>query len=128
MTSAILKWLIIAAATINYGFMTFDGIRALTVGDYIRPKTGEYAGQLGPWSGLVEKVGIDPESTGMKMIFVVYGLMGLAFAIAFAMNASWSWTAMLVVSIGSLWYLMPGTVLSVVQIGLLVGVWFVSNN
>jgi len=46
--------------------MAFDGTRALIVGDYIRPQTGEYAGQLGPWAKLVRKIGIAPESTFMK--------------------------------------------------------------
>jgi hypothetical protein len=33
------------------------------------------AGQLGPWAGLVGRVGIAPESTGMKCAFVVFGAL-----------------------------------------------------
>ncbi len=42
------------------GFMFFDGIRALTVGNYLTPSRGVYADQLGPWSRLIEAVGIEP--------------------------------------------------------------------
>ena len=69
-----IKWIIIIMATLNFGYMVFDGGRALATGDYIRPKSGTHAGQLGPWAPAVEKVGINPESTTMKVIFVVWGL------------------------------------------------------
>ena len=69
MTSIIIKWVIVVFALINAGYMTFDGARALIVGDYLRPASGEYAGQLGPWSKLVSMIGIDPESTLMKSVF-----------------------------------------------------------
>ena len=119
MAPTIIKWVIILAATFNFGFMVFDGMRALIVGDYLRPKTGEHAGQLGPWSKAVSAIGIDPESTLMKTIFVVWGIAGLALAFCFAINLEWAWTGLLAISIGSLWYLVPGTALSVLQIILL---------
>jgi hypothetical protein len=43
----------------------YDGSRALIVGDYVTPKSGAYAGQLGPWAKLVAAVGIEPRSTVM---------------------------------------------------------------
>ena len=64
-----LKWIIVLLAVTEAGWMTFDGLRALVVGDYVTPKTGEWAGQLGPWSRLVSAVGIEPRSTLMKCIF-----------------------------------------------------------
>ena len=54
-------------------YMAFDGVRALVVGSYITPRSGEHAGQLGPWARVVRAVGIPPESTGMKAAFVVLG-------------------------------------------------------
>ena len=110
---AVIKWIIIISAILNYGFMAFDGGRSLVTGDYIRPKSGKYAGQLGPWSKVVEKVGIDPESNFMKGIFVFIGLCGLIFSIAFAFELEWAWKGMVIISIGSLWYLVPGSALSV---------------
>lgn len=44
-----LKWILIGFAVMNYGFMIYDGTRALVTGDYTRPKSGQYAGQLGTW-------------------------------------------------------------------------------
>ncbi len=119
MTVTILKWLIIVSATVNFGFMAFDGTRALTAGDYIRPKSGQYAGQLGPWSKVVSSVGIDPESNLMKVLFLVWGLVGLTITICFAFNLDWAWTGLLIFSISALWYLVPGTGLNILQIILL---------
>lgn len=115
-----IKWIIIIMATLNFGYMFFDGSRALATGDYIRPKSGQHAGQLGPWSKAVEKVGINPESTTMKLIFVVWGLAGLYITLAFLQDKPWAWKAMLIANIASLWYAVVGTFGSVVQIALLV--------
>lgn len=115
-------------ATLNFGYMIFDGSRALTKGDYIRPQSGEYAGQLGPWSKLVQKVGIDPESNAMKTIFIVWGITGMFITISFAMGQPWGWKAMLIVNICSLWYLMMGTMSGIIQILLLLLLKFLKNN
>ena len=72
-----LRWLVIALALAEAGWMAFDGIRALVVGDYVTPRSGSYAGQLGPWARLVSAVGIGPRSTLMKAVFAVYGLAWL---------------------------------------------------
>jgi hypothetical protein len=60
------------------GWMTFDGIHALVVGDFVTPKSGEYAGQLGPWAAIPRAVGIDPRADGVKVSFVAFGLVYLA--------------------------------------------------
>lgn len=119
MTVTILKWLVIILASLNFGYMVFDGGRALTKGDYIRPTSGEYAGQLGPWNKLVESIGIDPESTLMKVIFVVWGLLGLVVTVGYALNLGWGWKGMIILNICSLWYLWMGTGSSIIQIILL---------
>ena len=119
MTATILKWVVIIAAILNFGFMTFDGTRGLTTGDYVRPKSGEYAGQLGPWSKVVILVGIDPESTFMKSIFILWGLTGLVITFLLAIDINWAWKGLLIFNICSLWYLLPGTGLSLLQIILL---------
>lgn len=59
-------WLIVALALLEASWMAFDGTRALIVGDYVTPKTGAYAGQLGPWANVVQRLGIHPRSTSMK--------------------------------------------------------------
>ncbi len=103
----------VAFVVMDAGYMVVDGARALVAGDYFTPSSGEHAGELGPWARLVSGLGIDPRSTGMKAFFVVYGLIWLAVAVAFALgSASWAWWAMLALATGSLWYLTVGTVLS----------------
>jgi hypothetical protein len=116
MLVSFVKSLIILFAGLNYGFMSFDGIRALTLGDYIRPKTGEYAGRLGPWSEVVQAVGVNPESILMKVIFCCYGIIGIVSVIAFMIDKNWAKKVLLIMSFASLWYLVPGTILSVLQI------------
>ena len=99
--------------------MAFDGGRALIVGDYVTPRTGQYAGQLGPWSRLVQAVGLQSRGTLMKSIFLVYGVGWLLVGAAYLAGLSWSWWGMLLLAIGALWYLPFGTLLSVIQIVLL---------
>ena len=99
--------------------MTFDGARALIVGDYVTPTSGQYAGQLGPWSKLVSAAGIEPRSTLMKCVFVTYGIGWLVIIGCYAMKLPWAWRAMLVAAIGALWYLPVGTTMSVIVIILL---------
>src|SRR5688572_12949035 len=84
------RWLVVALAGIESGWMVFDGARALVVGDYVTPQTGEYAGQLGPWAALISAIGIDPRSTAMKLAFVGYGGAWLLVAGAFARRAPWA--------------------------------------
>jgi hypothetical protein len=100
-------------------FMTFDGLRALILGDYLTPTTGRFAGQLGPWSDVVVTVGIAPRSPTMKIAFVLFGLAWLWGIGGFLRGTRWSTRALVVVAIGTLWYLPVGTLMSVlVLIGL----------
>ncbi len=120
MTSIIIKWVIVVFALINAGFMTFDGARALIIGDYLRPSSGEHAGQLGPWAKLVKLIGIDPESTLMKSVFLILGIVSLFITICFILDYSWAWKAMLIINICTLWNLIIGTASNIIQIILLI--------
>src|SRR5262245_9083317 len=100
-------------------FMTFDGLRALIIGDYVTPTSGRFAGQLGPWSRVVSAVGIAPRSSFMKAAFVAFGLAWLASTVAFAFRASGSAVALALVAVATLWYLPVGTLMSaLVLVGL----------
>lgn len=114
-----LKWIVVVLALFEAGWMTFDGMRALTVGDYVTPSSGPHAGELGPWSKVVSAIGVEPRSTAMKATFVVYGVVWLAIIVCFALGLSWAWKAMLIAAIGSLWYLPIGTAVSVLILVLL---------
>lgn len=115
-----LSWVIVFLAVAEAGWMAFDGTRALITGDYVTPSSGEYAGQLGPWARVVSAVGLAPRSTLMKMIFVIYGVAWLGITAVFAFgNAPWTWAAMFVAALLSLWYVPIGTALGVLQLILL---------
>ncbi len=112
-------WIVVGLALFVAGWFAFEGGRALAVGDYITPKSGKYAGQLGPWSKVVSAVGIEPRSTLMKSIFLVYGVIWIGITVCFILNLHWASWAMLIAAAGSLWYLPFGTLLGIVQIILL---------
>jgi hypothetical protein len=112
-------WLILLLAFVEGGWLAFDGSRALVVGDYVTPQSGKFAGQLGPWSKLVSAVGIEPRSTTMKLIHLVIGVVWLFLMVCFALRLPWAWWGMLACATAGLWYLPFGTVLSVIQIVLL---------
>jgi len=99
--------------------MTYDGNRALFAGDYVTVSEGQHAGELGAWSRLVTRVGIEPRSILMKTIFAVYGIIWLFIIVLFALRRSLTWDLMLLAAILSLWYLPVGTAFSALQIVLL---------
>jgi hypothetical protein len=89
------------------------------VGDYVTPQTGEYAGQLGPWSNLVAAVGIDPRSILMKLIFVTQGLGSLVLITGNVLRKPWAGNALLVTALLGLWYLPIGTLINLLAFSLL---------
>ena len=112
-------WTMIGLVILNAGWMLFDGSRALIVGDYVTPKTGRHAGQLGPWSKVVEGLGIQPRATVMKWIFVVYGSGYLLTMLAFVFKVPWAWWGVLIAALLGLWYLPFGTLINVLVIVLI---------
>ncbi|MGC4075221.1 MAG: hypothetical protein QM760_22510 [Nibricoccus sp.] len=101
------------------GWLVFDGSRALTVGDYLTAKTGPRAGQLGPWSLLLAKAGINPRSTSVKIFHVVLGILWLIGLGAFLLRPAFGWWTLAIGSACTLWYLPLGTFLSLVELVLL---------
>jgi hypothetical protein len=114
-----LVWVIVVLGLMQGGWLAFDGSRALIVGDYVTPGSGQYAGQLGPWSKLVSAIGIEPRSTMMKSIHVGLGALWLVTTVCFALRMPWAWSGMLACAVLSLWYLPFGTLFGVIQIILL---------
>lgn len=99
--------------------MVYDGTRALVVGHYLAPSSGAYAGRLGPWADVVTAIGIDPGGLLMKTVFVGYGALWLGVIVAFVLGRQWAWIAMMIAAVGSLWYLVIGTVTSILVVALL---------
>lgn len=114
-----LGWVVALLALVEGGWLAFDGGHALATGDYVTPSSGPHAGQLGPWSKLVSAVGIEPRSTLMKTIHVGLGAIWVVVLVCFVMRLPWAWAGMLACAVAGLWYLPFGTLLSVIQIVLL---------
>ena len=112
-------WVVVTLAILNAGWMAFDGTRALTVGDYVTPQSGEYAGQLGPWAELVKGIGIEPRSTFMKLVFVGYGVVMLVVTVCFVLKRHWARWGMIITAILGLWYLPVGTIINSIVLVLL---------
>jgi hypothetical protein len=110
---------ILALTVIDAGWMVFDGTRALVVGEFVAPRSGPYAGQLGPWHHLATAVGIPPRSTTMKCIFLGYGVAWLVVLGFWISGAHWGRVAMIVAAALSLWNLFIGTVVGTVILLLL---------
>lgn len=116
---SVLRGFVLASALLVAGWMAFDGGYALATGDYVTPRSGPHAGQLGGWSRVVEAAGIPARSTAMKAAFLVYGSVWLAVILVWLVELRWSWWAMLLLAAGSLWYLPFGTLLGAAQVVLL---------
>ncbi len=114
-----LAWIVVVLAFVEGGWLAFDGGHALVTGEYVTPKSGQYAGQLGPWSKLVSAVGIEPRSTLMKLIHVTLGITWVVIIVFFISGLPWAWWAMILCAVAALWYLPFGTLLSLMQIALL---------
>ncbi len=93
-------------------YMIFDGGRALVVGDYLTPSTGQYAGQLGPWASVVSMVGIEPRSMFMKLTFITYGISTIVMGIFFIRRLRWARTGLLAIALLGLWYIPFGTIIN----------------
>lgn len=108
------RWPVAVLAAVVAGWMVFDGARALVAGDYVT-----WGGELGPWARFVDAIGVPPRSTTMKILFVGYGLGWLAALGGYLRRAPWGRPAMVAAAACSLWYLVIGTLSSVIQLALL---------
>ena len=114
-----LKWILLALALFQGGWLVFDGGRALIVGDYVTPRSGPHAGQLGPWSRIVSALGFEPRSTVIKCLHLFLGIAWLVALIVFVRRPASGWWAVPGCAAASLWYVPVGTLVSVVVMALL---------
>ena len=114
-----LTWVVVVLGLMQGGWLVFDGSRALIVGDYVTPSSGQYAGQLGPWATVVSAAGIEPRSTLMKSVHLGLGALWIVMTGGFMLRMPWAWPGMLVCAVLTLWYLPFGTLFSVIEIVLL---------
>ena len=112
-------YLIALLVLINAGYMAFDGIHAFATGDYVTPKSGPRAGQLGPWSKVIQAIGLDPRSNLVMSLLVFQGVVTLALLVCYLFRLPWAPNALKVAAIAGLWYLPVGTVINVLVLVLL---------
>lgn len=114
------SWIILLLAVFQGGWLIYDGARALVVGDYQTPKSGRSAGQLGPWARVVAAAGLDPRSPAIKFVHVGLGLAWLVSAACWVLGGPIARWMLLSCSVATLWYMPLGTLLSLVQVALLI--------
>jgi hypothetical protein len=83
-------------------WMALDGLHERLWGDYVRLN-----GQLGPWAGLAQAVGVEPQRLGMTFVALGLALIGASFGVTF--RRRWGYNAALATAAISLLYLGLGT-------------------
>ncbi len=101
-----MKIIISILALLNGGYMLLDGLFVMIKGKYIGPE------KPGPWANFFYKLNIDVFKLGP--LFIVYGLLWLAWLYGFWTNQSWTYMFGLIISILTLWYLPIGTISSII--------------
>lgn len=105
-------WIAAALGVLGAGGMLFEGIRAFLQDEATR-ESAQQLQQLGAWARVFVESGLRPRSLTTNTFFVVYGSTWLAITGAFVMGFGWARWGMLAAALGSLWYLGPGTLISI---------------
>lgn len=113
------RWILAILIVINAGWMVYDGSRALLLGDYTTAQSAELGGQLGPWADVVTIFGVDPRSTGMKLTFLLYGVVTLGMLVFYLQKRDWAWTGLLMMLLLGIWYAPIGTLINLLTSGML---------
>lgn len=90
--------------------MMMDGIHAFATGDYFTPRSGAYAGRLGPWSNIIQAIGLDPRSPLVKGLFVAQGIVTITLLACYWLKLKWSKMALKIAAFAELWYFPTGTI------------------
>ena len=101
-----------ALALIDGGHMVVDSIHRFVLGDFFR-----IGGQLGPWTAILTPLGVDPLAMGP--VFLVIGVAQTGAATALLLSHRLAYPLVLAMAVGTLWYLVFGTLSSGIQILLL---------
>ena len=103
-------WLVFGLSLFLGGWMVLDGSRKLLTGLY----TGEDTVGLGPWANVVASVGIRPSD--MAVPFVLLGVLWIVNAVVLLLGGSGRYERTILASVLTLWYLVPGTLVSMVTL------------
>jgi hypothetical protein len=92
------------------GWLTFDGTRKLVTGYY----TGEQTMGLGPWATLVSAIGIRPSDMAFPFLFL--GVLWTVNGIIVLLGSGTRYERTIAISIVTLFYALPGTIVGLVTI------------
>ncbi len=91
-------------------WLVFDGTRKLVTGYY----TGEQTIGLGPWATLVSVIGIRPSD--MTFPFLFLGVLWIVNGVIVLLGSSTGYERAIAISIATLFYALPGTLVGIVTI------------
>jgi hypothetical protein len=92
------------------GWLVFDGARKLLTGYY----TGEQMIGLGPWATIVSTIGVRPADMAFPFLFL--GIIWIVNGVIVLLGASTRYERTIAISIVTLFYALPGTLVGTVTI------------
>jgi len=93
-------------------WLILDGTRKLVTGYY----TGEQTIGLGPWAGLVSAIGIRPSDMAFPFLFL--GMLWIVNGVIVVFGSSARYERTISISIITLFYAIPGTIVGIITITL----------
>lgn len=112
-------WLVCFLGALLGCWLLFDGVRAFATGDFVTPASGPHAGELGPWSMVLEAMGIAPRSALAKGLHGALGTLWVGSLCGLVGGTRWAWWTLVACAALSLWYLPLGTLVALAELGLL---------
>ena len=91
-------------------WLVFDGTRKLVTGYY----TGEQAIGLGPWATIVTAIGVQPADMALPFLFL--GVIWIVNGIIVLLGANTRYERAIAISIVTMFYALPGTLVGAVTI------------
>lgn len=92
------------------GWLVFDGARKLLKGYY----TGEQTIGLGPWATIVSAIGVRPADMAFPFLFL--GIIWIVNGVIVLLGANTRYERTIAISIVTLFYALPGTLVGTVTI------------
>jgi len=91
-------------------WLVFDGARKLVTGFY----TGEQTIGLGPWATIISAIGVRPSDMAFPFLFL--GIIWIVNGVIVLLGSSARYERAIAISIASLFYALPGTLIAIVTI------------
>ena len=91
-------------------WLVFDGARKLVTGFY----TGEQTIGLGPWATIISAIGVRPSDMAFPFLFL--GIIWIVNGVIVLLGSSARYERAIAISIASLFYALPGTLVGIVTI------------